>query len=75
MSSMDINSFLKKEFECPIGTTLDIRHLYDNTYRLNYWGKHTLHSEKGESNGILYSIWVVVKPTKNGFKVVERCDN
>jgi hypothetical protein len=74
-NTMGVNSFLRKTFTCPTGTTLDIRHLYDNTYRLNYWGKHTLHLGKGETNGILYSIWVVVKPTKNGFEVIERSDN
>jgi hypothetical protein len=70
-----IEDFLRTEFLPPKGTTLDIRKICDNTYRLNFWGKHVLHLGKSESNGILHSIWVVVKPTKNGFEVIEKDSN
>ena len=74
VTRIGINEFLRKKFKGPKDTILDIRPICKNTYRLNFWGKKILHVNKGLTNIIVYSVFIVVKPTSKGFKVVENSD-
>ena len=74
VTKISINEFLRKKFKGPKKSILDIRPICQNTYRLNFWDKKVIHEVKGLTNMIVYSVFVVVKPTPKGFRVVESSD-
>jgi len=57
----DVISYLKREHPGSPNTKCDVRHLWGNNYRINYWG-----FVKGESE-IVDSKFVIVTKTKDGF--------
>ena len=60
-NNTEIISHLRKEYPGPNNAKLDIRHLWNNNYRINYWV-----IKEGE-NKIVDSKFVVVTRVKNGF--------
>jgi len=57
----EVIAYLKKEMPGSINTKCDVRHLWGNNYRINYWGL-----KEGEQE-IIDSKFVVVNTTKDGF--------
>lgn len=57
--------YIRKNFT-EEGLKLDIRPVYGNRYRLNYWGKKTMSPEKGEDNYIVKSLFIAVNENKDG---------
>ena len=57
----EVMVYLKREMPGSIKTKPDVRHLWGNNYRINYWGW-----EEGE-NIIVDSKFVIVIKTKDGF--------
>jgi hypothetical protein len=62
-------NFLKDEYPGPPGTEMVVIHLWDDYYRINYWGK------KDKDNIITDSIFMRVAPTKEGWKVLRADSN
>lgn len=60
-NNTEIISHLRKEYPGPKNSKLDIRHLWDDNYRINYWG-----IREGQ-NEIIDSKFVIVTRVKNGF--------
>lgn len=61
-------SFLRQKYNDnrPIGTTLDIRPLWDDFYRLNFWGKR----EKDGDLVVIDSYFIRVDNTEEGLAAV-----
>ena len=69
-----IDEFLRSQVQRPAGTVLKICPLWENTYRLNFWGEKIIDPKKGPDNCVVHSVFIQVQATSNGFKVIERHD-
>ena len=67
-----IDDFLKKTFPCQKNEKLDIRPLWNNVYRLNFWEQQKVEGcSVSADNKIVRSIFVVLKVVEDGFEVIE----
>ena len=74
----DIVTWLKDNYADPsvvgyggtITTKLDIRHLWDNKYRLNYWGK----KDKNSDINVIWSIFAVITKKNNKYILVNESE-
>ncbi len=68
----DIKFFLREnysnpvEYEGTINITLDIRHLWDTYFRLNYWGKR---NKESKDLVIIFSMFILVNINEDSYIV------
>jgi len=60
----DVSSWLKENYPPIKGIRLEVRHLWDNKYRLKYWGENKVGDQV-----IKTSIFIIVKETEDGFDI------
>ena len=64
--------YLRENVDTPTNTTADVRHLWDNRYRINFWGekeiKETVQYRKitRKTLGMIKSIYVIVDKVEDG---------
>ena len=61
----DIISFIKREYPVTGGIKLDIKHLWGNCYRLNFWEKSKIKDE----SIIIKSYFISISNDKDGLKI------
>jgi len=60
---------LQREYKTTDGTKLDVKPLWDNAYRLNFWGQKEITFGRGMDNHIVHSLFVRVEDNEDGLKV------
>lgn len=63
----EIIKYIKENFKCKKGETLDMRFLWGKFYRLNFWSQKIIDTNKGETNIIVRSFFISVEKNKDGF--------
>lgn len=64
-------AYLKKTYRRSDVTKLDVRFLWGNAYRLNFWGRKELAPGRGVDNHIIESLFVRVNNVNDVLEVVE----
>jgi hypothetical protein len=70
-----LDDFLRTEFPAEGNTELDIKHLWEDYYRLNFWGSKKIELCDLESKIIKYSWFVRIKKISSGYEIVEKKKN
>lgn len=61
----EVTAYIRINHPGPSGTQVRVHHLYENRYRVNYWG------QRGRGSSVVASKWLYIEEQIDGFVTIK----